>query len=53
MTTPLALQIFSSVLTEGNQSLGVIMVLVSGVLGDVVGSRFVQLLGVPKGTQLG
>ncbi|KAI9009610.1 LrgB-like family-domain-containing protein [Gaertneriomyces semiglobifer] len=44
VTTPLALQIFSSTLTEANVSLGVILVLVSGVIGDISGPWLLQRL---------
>ncbi|KAJ3141133.1 hypothetical protein HDU90_007157 [Geranomyces variabilis] len=48
VTTPLALQIFNSVLTEANSTLGVVMVLVSGMLGDVVGLRLARFVGLGK-----
>ncbi|KAJ3180105.1 hypothetical protein HDU87_002330 [Geranomyces variabilis] len=46
VTTPLALQIFNSVLTEANSTLGVVMVLVSGMLGDVVGLKLARFVGL-------
>ncbi|KAI8913862.1 LrgB-like family-domain-containing protein [Powellomyces hirtus] len=48
VTTPLALQIFDSVLTEANTSLGVVMILVSGVIGDVVGLKLAKVVGFAK-----
>ncbi|KND01780.1 uncharacterized protein SPPG_03572 [Spizellomyces punctatus DAOM BR117] len=48
VTTPLSLQIFSSVLQEANASLGVVMVIVSGMVGDVVGKWAMRRVGVSK-----
>ncbi|TPX72863.1 hypothetical protein SpCBS45565_g00230 [Spizellomyces sp. 'palustris'] len=48
VTTPLSLQIFSSVLQDANASLGVVMVIVSGMVGDVIGGWGMRRVGVSK-----
>ncbi|KAJ3022938.1 hypothetical protein HKX48_004849 [Thoreauomyces humboldtii] len=45
VTTPLALQIFDSSLTTANSNLGVVMVLVSGIFGDLVGTKLAWVVG--------